>query len=306
MNHQPVLFNEAVTALQIKPQGIYVDATFGRGGHSRLILSRLDQAGRLIVCDQDQAAVIAAQNLQAEDQRITVIHDNFSHLDTRLKDLGLWGRVDGILFDLGVSSPQLDEAARGFSFLQPGPLDMRMNQTQGLPLSEKIKTLDLKQLAAILHEYGEERFAAKISRAILAESLSTTAELADLISRVIPRKFHELHKHPATRTFQALRIWINAELDALERTLLFFPDLLAMEGQAVFISFHSLEDRLVKERIRVLARPPQPVRGLPVPAEKEPLPLVRVTVKMQKPGAAEIAGNPRARSAVLRAFARIR
>lgn len=306
MPHQTVFLHEAVTALQIKPHGIYVDATFGRGGHSRLILSHLNQQGRLIVCDQDQAAIAVAKTMQAEDHRIMILHTNFGRLEAELKKLNLWGQIDGILFDLGVSSPQLDEAARGFSFLKQGPLDMRMDQTQGQPLSEKIKTLDAKQLTAILREYGEEKFAIKISNAILAESLSTTRELAELISRVIPKRLHDPHKHPATRTFQALRIWINAELDSLEKALLFFPDLLALGGYAVFISFHSLEDRLVKARMRVLSEPPAHPRGLPVQVSAEPLPAMQITVKMQKPSAAEIAANPRARSAVLRAFARVR
>jgi len=305
MSHQTVLLTEAVEALQIKPNGIYVDATFGRGGHSQAILAQLGVAGRLIVCDQDMTAIAEAGALLGHDDRVTTIHDNFGHLDQHLKALGLWGQVDGILFDLGVSSPQLDESERGFSFLRTGPLDMRMDQTRGMPVSEKLKTLDVKELTRILREYGEEKFANKIAVAILAQDLKTTKELADLIEKTVPKKFQDSHKHPATRTFQALRIWVNEELSVLEAVLQFFPEMLALNGRAVFISFHSLEDRLVKVRMNQLCKPPVLPRGLPIRDCETDSPAMQICIKMQKPSDAEIKENSRARSAVLRVIQRL-
>lgn len=307
MVHQTVLLQEAIQALQIKPDGIYVDATFGRGGHSRLILSHLSSAGRLIMCDQDEMAINVAKQEFVHEPRVSIIQDNFGHLESHLKTLHIWGKVDGILFDLGVSSPQLDEGERGFSFLREGPLDMRMDQSKGLPLSQQIQSLEKAELIRILREYGEEKFAPKIADAILShpEPLKTTRELANLIEYTIPKRFHEAHKHPATRTFQALRIWLNDELGMLEQALQFFPELLAVGGQAVFISFHSLEDRLVKERIKKLTNFPEHPRGLPISINEQEAPSMKVSVKMQKPSEEEIAANPRARSAVLRAMERV-
>lgn len=305
MTHQTVLLHEAINALHIKPEGIYVDATFGRGGHARLIVSHLSLDGRLIICDQDMVAIQAAKQEFHSDRRVSIIHDNFGNLESQLKALGLWGKVDGILFDLGVSSPQIDESERGFSFLREGPLDMRMDQTRGLALSEKLKTINVKELTRILREYGEEKFAFKISEAILKASLETTKDLASLIEKTIPKRFQDPHKHAATRTFQALRIWLNEELDVLEKALLFFPELLALAGRAVFISFHSLEDRLVKERMKVLCSPKVHARGLPIQSRDEETPPMKICIKMQKPSEQEIHENPRARSAVLRAFERL-
>lgn len=306
MHHQTVLLTEAIDALHIQPNGVYVDATFGRGGHSRLILSRLSTQGHLIVCDQDLAAIEAAQQEWGNDPRVEIIHDNFGNLESHLKKLALWGQVNGILFDLGVSSPQLDEGARGFSFLREGPLDMRMDQTRGHPLSHKIKSLEKAELVRILRVYGEEKFAGKIADSILESTLNTTKELAELIEKAIPKRFHEMHKHPATRTFQALRIWINEELSSLEKVLLFFPDLLAIGGRASFISFHSLEDRLVKDRMKTLTTMKTYPRGLPVASSEADSPSMQVCIKMQKPSEIEIQQNPRARSAVLRVMERVK
>ncbi len=304
--HKTVLLDEAVEGLNIKPDGVYIDATFGRGGHSALIVAELKPEGRLIVCDQDITAIELAKERFCDDARVTVIHDNFGGLGQHLRDLELWGKVDGILFDLGVSSPQLDEAHRGFSFLKDGPLDMRMDQTRGIPLSEKLKTVELKELIRVLRDYGEEKFSPKIAEAIIKKMPQTTKELADLVSLAIPKKFHEIHKHPATRTFQALRIWLNGELTALERVLQFFPDILKCGGRAVFISFHSLEDRLVKERMRELTSLPSYPRGLPIQHTLADSPPMQICIKMHKPSDVEIQQNPRARSAVLRVMERVK
>lgn len=306
MVHRTVLLHEAVDGLNIKPDGIYVDATFGRGGHSALILSQLGLQGKLVVCDQDETAIQIAREKFGKDLRVKIIHDNFGQLEAHLRTLEVWGRVDGMLFDLGVSSPQLDEAERGFSFLKDGPLDMRMDQTRGISVAEKLETIDVKELIAILRDYGEERFATKIAHAILSERPQTTKQLADLVSAAIPKKFHEAHKHPATRTFQALRIWVNAELTSLEHALAFFPGVLALGGRAVFISFHSLEDRLVKERMRFLTSPPVYPRGLPIQDAFSDSPPMQICIKMRKPLDKEIQENPRARSAVLRVMERVR
>lgn len=309
MSHHTVFLHEAVTALCIKPKGIYIDATFGRGGHTRLMLSQLDQEGRLIICDQDLTAIALAQHEFGADARVSILHTNFSHLEKHLVALQLWGKIDGILFDLGISSPQVDQAARGFSFLKQGPLDMRMNQSQGLPLREKLQQIDAKTLSQILWNYGEEKFALKISIAIKdamthqAEELDTK-KLAEMIANTIPKKFHDLHKHPATRSFQALRIWVNDEMKALETVLKFFPTILAPQGVAVFISFHSLEDRQVKTTMQELSHPPIHARGLPISQEQEGVASMHITVKMQKPDLAAVRENPRSRSAVLRAFMR--
>ncbi len=312
MLHQTVLLHETIEALAVQRDGTYVDATFGRGGHSRLLLSKLSPHGRLIVYDQDTAAIEAAKLEFAEDTRVSILHDNFGNLDAHLKHLDVWGRIDGILFDLGISSPQVDDAERGFSFLREGPLDMRMDQSRGEPLSLRLKTLTPEALMRILRDYGEERFASKLSHTLLKAAASspsqlhTTTDLARLIESTIPKKFHEPHKHPATRSFQALRIWINEELSMLEHVLSFFPALLAPGGRAAFISFHSLEDRLVKNRMRLLSSPPYHPRGLPIQKSAEGSPDMRICIKMQKPSSLEIATNPRARSAVLRVMERIK
>ena len=309
MTHHTVLLHESIDALNIQATGLYVDATYGRGGHSALLLSRLTEKGRLIVIDQDPRAIADAQSKYATDPRVSIIPTNFAEISTCLKELGIWGKVDGILFDLGVSSPQLDDGERGFSFMRAGPLDMRMNDQAGSSLTDKLAHCSESELTKVLYEYGEERFAPKIASAILhafqQNQLHTTLDLAHLISKTIPIHLQERHKHPATRSFQALRLWVNQELESVQHILLAFPDLLSMGGRVAFISFHSLEDRLVKERMQGLSKAPPVPRGLPIRETERSLPKMRICIKMHKPSATEIAKNPRARSAILRVAERI-
>lgn len=307
--HKSVLLKESIEALNIKPDGIYIDATFGRGGHSATILKGLGPQGRLIVFDQDLEAIKHAQMQLGQDRRVSIIPKNFEYLTTSLHELNI-KKVDGLLFDLGVSSPQLDEAERGFSFLKAGPLDMRMNQNSGQNCTELLEHIDEHELTKILKIYGEERFAKQIAHAIVTQRatapLITTTDLARLIENTIPKRFQERHKHPATRTFQALRIYLNRELEVLENTLDQVPDLLALHGRAVFISFHSLEDRLVKHKFQALSNPQKLPRGLPIKDEHLQLPHFALYIKMQKADEQETEENPRARSAVLRVVERIR
>ena len=307
--HQSVLLSETVQALKVQPQGIYVDATFGRGGHSRAILQQLGPKGRLIVFDQDPEAICYAQEHFGEDARVQIVASNFEHLAEHLDALQI-PAVDGMLFDLGVSSPQLDAGERGFSFLKPGPLDMRMNPAMGLSCQELLLQIDVNTLTRILKDYGEERFAGRIARAVVARQtkapLTRTEELAALIRDSIPKSLQEAHKHPATRTFQALRIYLNRELEVLEQVLLTAPWRLKIGGRAVFISFHSLEDRLVKQALQRLCQPRPVPRGLPIKTQAEDLPPFKLYIKMHKPDQAEINNNVRARSAVMRAVERIR
>ncbi len=307
--HHTVLLHETIDALNVRANGLYIDATYGRGGHSALLLSRLGTAGQLIVVDQDPRAIADAQAKYAQDPRVSVLHANFSEMPRYLQNLEVWGKVDGILFDLGVSSPQLDEGERGFSFMRAGPLDMRMNDQAGPHLLDKLAICTAAELTKVLYEYGEERFAPKIAAAILQAfkngQLQTTLDLAQLIAKTIPAHLQERHKHPATRSFQALRLWVNRELESLQDILQAFPELLAPQGRVAFISFHSLEDRLVKERFQSLSKSPAVPRGLPVRETERSLPPMRICIKMHKPSATEIAINPRARSAILRVAERI-
>ena len=309
MTHHTVLLHQSIDALAIEAAGLYVDATYGRGGHSALLLSRLNEKGRLMVIDQDPRAIADAESKYATDSRVTIIHANFTDIPSCLKELGVWGQVNGILFDLGVSSPQLDESERGFSFMRAGPLDMRMNNQAGPSLTDKLALCTDSELTKVLYEYGEERFSPKIAAAILnafkQNQLHTTLDLAHLISKTIPAHLQERHKHPATRTFQALRLWVNQELESLQHILQAFPELLAVGGRVAWISFHSLEDRLVKERMQALSKSPPVPRGLPVRETERGLPPMRICIKMHKPSAAEVAHNPRARSAILRVAERI-
>jgi 16S rRNA (cytosine1402-N4)-methyltransferase len=304
--HNSVLLTEAVLALNVQSEGLYVDATFGRGGHSREILKLLGPHGHLIVVDQDPEAINYAEEHFGQDARVQIVEGNFVSLKELLKPAS----ASGLLFDLGVSSPQLDNAARGFSFLQTGPLDMRMNPNAGQSCAEVLATLDEKKLTEIIKTYGEEKFAKQIARAIVkareVKPLKTTQELAELIKQTIPKRFHETHKHPATRTFQALRIYVNHELEALSTVLEDFPQLLKVGGRAVFISFHSLEDRLVKQKLQALTKTKATARRLPIRAKEEDLPCFKLYIKMQKASANEVADNPRARSATLRVVERIR
>ncbi len=307
-SHRTVLLDEAVDALAIadaRRDGVFVDGTFGRGGHSRLILSRLSAHGRLVAFDKDPQAVAVAQQLARDDGRFAIVHDSFATMNEALSARGI-GQVDGVLLDLGISSPQVDEAARGFSFRADGPLDMRMDPTRGMPASEWLATETQDNLEKVIREYGEERFAFQIAKAIVArrvvEPLVSTRQLAALVAGAV--KTREKGKDPATRTFQAVRIFINKELEDLEAGLTQAFGRLAPFGRLVVISFHSLEDRIVKRFLASKASVPQPDRRLPIRASELPQPEARLLGKM-KPSAAEIAANPRSRSAVMRCVMRL-
>ncbi|WP_407702921.1 16S rRNA (cytosine(1402)-N(4))-methyltransferase RsmH [Thiorhodovibrio frisius] len=288
-------------ALAINPAATYVDATFGRGGHARALLERLGPDGRLLAFDRDPEAIGAGEALQQRDCRLQISHCRLSETPARLKEMGLQGRIAGFLLDLGVSSPQLDTPARGFSFNQDGPLDMRMDPSQGEPLSAWLAGAPVAEIVRVLKDYGEERYAARIARAIEREraqrALTTTGALAGLIERSVPTR--EPGKHPATRSFQALRIVINQELDELRACLAGVTELLAAGGRLVVISFHSLEDRIVKRFIRDQARGPVLPKSVPVRAAASSG-LLRSLGGALRPGESEIATNPRARSAILR------
>jgi 16S rRNA (cytosine1402-N4)-methyltransferase len=299
--HKPVLLEESVTALVHDPAGCYLDGTFGRGGHSRAILARLNAAGRLIACDRDPAAIAAGQQLAAEDPRFTLMHSPFSAFAAQLDHAGITQHLDGILLDLGVSSPQLDTAERGFSFSASGPLDMRMDSSSGSTAAQWLAHAEPAHIVTVLRDLGEERFAKRIAAAIVAARatapLTTTAQLADLVARAVPKR--EPGKHPATRTFQAVRIYINDELNELERCLAQVVDRLAPGGRLVVISFHSLEDRIVKQFIRREVLGPVFPKGLPIPATVNQGRFVSLG-KPIRAAAAELAVNPRARSAIMR------
>ncbi|MEE3607888.1 16S rRNA (cytosine(1402)-N(4))-methyltransferase RsmH [Avibacterium paragallinarum] len=305
--HFTVLLTEAVDGLALKEKGIYIDGTFGRGGHSRLILSRLAQDGRLIAIDRDPRAIAAAQQIQ--DPRFHIEHNSFSAIPEICEKLGLVGKIDGILLDLGVSSPQLDEAERGFSFMKDGPLDMRMDTTQGLSAAQWLQQVSEQDLAWVLKTFGEERFAKRIAQAIVnynktalqngTEPLSRTLQLAELIAQSVP--FKDKHKHPATRSFQAIRIFINAELDELEQVLEGALQVLAPQGRLSIISFHSLEDRMVKHFMRKQSKGESLPKGLPLREDQIQRSQTLKTIgKAIMPTEQEIAQNARSRSAVLR------
>ncbi|AKM48800.1 16S rRNA (cytosine(1402)-N(4))-methyltransferaseRsmH [Edwardsiella anguillarum] len=305
--HKTVLLDEAVAGLNLRSDGIYIDGTFGRGGHSRLILSQLGAEGRLIAIDRDPLAIAAAA--QIDDPRFSIVHGPFSALADYVQEMGLSGRIDGILLDLGVSSPQLDDPERGFSFMRDGPLDMRMDPSRGLSAAQWLMQAEEDDIAWVLKTFGEERFAKRIARAIVernrTEPLTRTRELAALISEASP--FKEKHKHPATRSFQAIRIYINSELDEIERALEGALVALAPQGRLSVISFHSLEDRLVKRFIRQHSRGPQVPKGLPLTEaqlQAQGGPQLKALGK-RMPGEREVADNPRARSSVLRVAERI-
>lgn len=304
--HRPVLLEETMQALAINPAAIYVDATFGRGGHARALLERLGPDGRLFAFDRDPEAVRAGEVLRQRDQRMAIFHSRLAETPARLARLGLSGRVAGLLLDLGVSSPQLDQPERGFSFNQDGPLDMRMDPSSGEPLSAWLARAPAAEITRVLKDYGEERFAHRIARAIERERalkpLTTTAALARLIERAVPTR--EPAKHPATRSFQALRIAINQELDELRACLAGVTDLLASGGRLVVISFHSLEDRIVKHFMRDQSRAPRVPKSVPVRGPQATGPL-RPIGHARRPSQAEIAANPRARSAILRVAERL-
>lgn len=305
LGHKPVLLTEVITNLQIKPAGVYVDATFGRGGHSREILLHLDSQGTLICIDKDSAAIKAATELN--DQRLVIRQGSYTKLKSWIDELNLIGKVDGILLDLGVSSPQLDEPARGFSFMQDGPLDMRMNQEQRLTAALWINQARESEIREVLYEYGEEKFGRRIARAIVnareIEPINTTGRLAEIVSRANPK--WEQHKHPATRVFQAIRIFINNELTELQDCLDQSLEVLAVGGRLLVISFHSLEDRIVKRFMQQHASS----RGIPkgVPLRQDQIKIdFRILGRPIKASASEIKSNPRARSAVLRMMEKLR
>jgi 16S rRNA (cytosine1402-N4)-methyltransferase len=298
--HHTVLLEEAVDALVTRPDGIYVDGTFGRGGHSRHLLSRLAPGGRLLAIDRDPAAVASAGagTTRVDDPRFSIHHAPFASMADVIAAQGV-GRVDGVLLDIGVSSPQIDDPTRGFSFRFDGPLDMRMDTTRGESAADFLARADERQIAEVIKNYGEERFALQVAKAVVARRESgrpvrTTAELSDLVAGAV--KTREPGQNPATRTFQALRIHVNAELEELQQGLTSALDLLAPGGRLVVISFHSLEDRIVKTFIANESKTVFDRRAPFAP----PKPMRLVSIGRVKPSEAEVAANPRSRSAVMR------
>jgi 16S rRNA (cytosine1402-N4)-methyltransferase len=305
--HRTVLLDEAIEALAItgpRRDGTYVDGTFGRGGHSRLLLSKLGGKGRLIAFDKDRTAIAEAETIA--DPRFAIVHDSFATLRSALDARGV-GQVDGVLLDLGISSPQVDDASRGFSFRGDGPLDMRMDVTRGMSAADWLAQETEQQIEKVIRDYGEERFAFQIAKAIVARRaaagpIATTGELAEVVARAV--KTREKGKDPATRTFQAIRIFINQELEDLEAGLTQAYASLAPGARMAVIAFHSLEDRIVKRYFASLANVAQPDRRLPIKAADLPQPELKLIAKM-KPSDHEIAANPRARSAVMRVVERV-
>lgn len=302
--HQTVLLKEAVEALSVKPSGVYVDGTFGRGGHSRAILERLDGAGRLLAFDRDPQAVATAKTIQ--DARLKVRHCAFGELSAVLREMGV-AEVDGVLLDLGVSSPQIDDGRRGFSFRFDAPLDMRMDTTRGETAAAFLASADIKEIMEVIRNYGEERFALQIAKKIVAarreQPLATTGQLAALVREAV--RTREPGQDPATRTFQALRIHINRELDQLALVLPQAVDALRSGGRLAVISFHSLEDRIVKRFMRDQSSSDRLPKSLPLRAAELPLPRLRLVGKPVRASAVEVAANPRARSAVMRVAERL-
>jgi 16S rRNA (cytosine1402-N4)-methyltransferase len=299
--HAPVLREEAVAALNVRADGIYVDATFGRGGHARAILEQLGADGQLLALDRDPQAVASAKQQFANEARLTMVHGPFSMLGRAVDERGWHGRVNGILFDLGVSSPQLDEPARGFSFRTEGPLDMRMDTTRGESAADWLNRAEEQEIADVLYQLGEERYARRIARAILRSReqtpISTTKQLAEIVAGAVPTR--ERSKDPATRSFQAIRLYINRELDELREALPQALEALAPRGRLVVISFHSLEDRIVKQFMRTQEKgrelpPDLPVRHVEIQSR------LKTIGKPVRASDDEVQRNPRARSAVLR------
>ncbi len=299
--HKPVLLNESVEALAIKADGIYIDGTFGRGGHSRKILQQLGDKGRLIAFDKDPQAIAAAQENFADEPRFSIVHGSFAELEDTLNRQNLCGKIDGILLDLGVSSPQLDDPLRGFSFQQSGPLDMRMNDQQGISAAQWINKAKEADIANVLYDYGEERYSRRIARAIVQarqnEPLTDTRQLADIVKQAHPR--WEKKKHPATRSFQGIRIFINNELTDLDDCLGQSVHCLAKDGILAVISFHSLEDRKVKRFFKRMVEGDKLPPDLPI-METEVNRTMKLSGKRIKAGQQELSDNPRSRSAVLR------
>jgi len=299
--HQSVLLEQALDALVKDKDGFYIDATFGRGGHSRRILESLSDQGRLLVIDKDPEAIAIANELAAKDKRVIVHHGSFADVQDAVQALKMQGRVAGVLMDLGVSSPQLDDPRRGFSFMKDGPLDMRMNTQAGESAGDWLARADEKSIADVLYQFGEERFSRRIARAIVKRrqerTITRTLDLAEIIKQAHPK--WEKHKHPATRSFQAIRIFINDELKDLEQTLPKLLDVLMPGGRLVVISFHSLEDRLVKRFIQNEEKGDSYPADLPV-TQDFLNPRLRHIGKALKAEADELSENIRARSAVMR------
>ncbi len=307
LQHRTVLLKEAVDGLITRADGIYIDGTFGRGGHSRAILEQLDQSGRLLAFDKDPLAIATAQQIQ--DARLSIVHDSFASMRDAASERGVQ-KVSGVLLDLGVSSPQVDDPERGFSFRAQGPLDMRMDPTRGESAAEWLARATVQEMTEVIRDYGEERFAFQIAKALVARRaesdrlgpLVSTRELAEIVGHVV--KTREKGKDPATRTFQAIRIHINQELAELQVVLESALSLLEQGGRLVVISFHSLEDRIVKRFMQAQSSAPAVDRRLPIRAVDLPSPPLRIVGRVF-PSEAEVAGNPRARSAVMRIAERI-
>lgn len=297
--HVSVLLTEAVEALNVQPDGVYVDATFGRGGHSRAILAKLGPKGRLIALDRDPAAIAAGEAMT--DARFQLEHAWFGEIDQVLERLGV-AQVDGVLMDIGVSSPQLDDGSRGFSFRFDAPLDMRMDTSKGETAAEWLARAEQQEITEVLKDYGEERFAYAIAKAVVAArssgGIATTGQFAALVEKAV--RTREPGQHPATRSFQGIRIFINRELEELSLALPGAVARLRPGGRLVVISFHSLEDRIVKQFLRDESTPVQPPKGVPVRAADLPPPNMDLVGKAVKASAAEVAANPRSRSAVMR------
>lgn len=298
--HIPVLLNESIDGLAIKEDGVYIDATFGRGGHSKAILAKLSEKGRLIAIDKDPEAVAYAEHIFKDEPRFMILQGSFANLTHIATQYDVVGQVDGILLDLGVSSPQLEDAKRGFSFLHEGPLDMRMDLNQALDARQWINHATEQEIIRVLTELGEERFSKRIAKAIIENRqinfIETTKQLAEIVAKVVPR---ERKKHPATRTFQALRIYINQELTELKSCLQQCVEILAAHGRLAIISFHSLEDRIVKQFIHQHSQKYEQVDHLLV-VPKKIKPLLEKVGHAVKPNQNEVCINPRARSAILR------
>jgi 16S rRNA (cytosine1402-N4)-methyltransferase len=305
--HQAVLLQEALEALNVRADGVYIDGTFGRGGHARAILARIGGGGRLLAIDKDPEAVAAARMEFASDPRFSIAQGSFAMLEQIARSESVTGDIDGILLDLGVSSPQLEDPARGFSFMSDGPLDMRMDPSRGQSAADWLASVDEGELDRVLRVLGEERYHRRIARAVVTARarapVATTKQLAALVDAAVPSR--EKHKHPATRTFQAIRIHINHELEDLDTALQQSLAVLAAGGRLAVISFHSLEDRIVKRFMREQSSgadklpPDLPVRDAQIPRK------LRLVGKPVRPGAAEVAANPRARSAIMRVAERL-
>jgi len=299
--HTPVLLNEILQGLKIRSDGMYIDCTFGRGGHSRAILEQLGEDGCLLAFDRDPDAIAAVDGQLLDDPRFTLVHGSYTRLEETVKAMKLTKKVNGVFLDLGVSSPQLDDASRGFSFLRDGDLDMRMDNSNGMTAAEWLNQAPAEEIANVLYEYGDEKFSRRIARVIVEQRdeapIMRTIQLAQLVASAIPRK--EKDKHPATRTFQAIRIFINRELEELETVLTQAMNVLSANGRLLVISFHSLEDRIVKRFMRDQSRGVDIPREIPVTHDVfiSKLTIVGKPVRCQLD---EIKNNPRARSAVLR------